>query len=140
MTKRTLAIVSAALLAACSAHAPIPIQNGEVCFRCRRVIVDKRLAAQAIGGGLVSNYRTSGCIAKYIAAHPEDQRTVYVTDYVTGKMVRPETAYFLETMNRDNGERDYIAYAKRSDVDAAAFAKRARWVRWDTVMVRAPSW
>jgi len=128
------------MLGACSAHAPLQIQSGEVCFRCRHVIVDSRLAAQAIGGGLVSNYRTSGCVAKYLLEHPEDQRTIYVTDYATGRLMRPAILYFVPTVNRDNGERDYVAYATRSDADAAAFARRTTWVRWSTVKERAATY
>ena len=125
------------LLGACSSIAPVPIHNGELCFRCRRVIVDSRLAAQTIGGGLVSNFRTSGCLGKYLAEHPQDTSTVFVSDFQTGKLVPADTAYFVPTLDRNTGERDYIAFASRSVADAEAFSRKASWVRWATVVQNA---
>jgi hypothetical protein len=122
---------------ACSSIAPVPIRNGEVCFRCRRVIVDSRLAAQTISGGLVSNFRTSGCLAKYLADHKDDKSALFVSDYATGKLIPADLAYFVPTVDRDTGEKDYMAFSSRSAADAEAFSRKASWVRWNAVIEKA---
>jgi hypothetical protein len=126
--------------AACSSVAPVKIDNGEVCYRCRRVIVESRLAAETIDRSLVSKFRTSGCLAKYLAQHPSDTSIVFVTDYKTGRLVAPSRAHFVPTVNRDNGEHDYVAYTDRAAADAEAFAHGVRAVTWDAVLDDARAW
>jgi len=133
MKKLSGGVVLALVVGACSSIAPVPIHSGEVCFRCRRVIVDTRIAAQAIDGGLVSNFRSAGCAAKYLVDHPNDTSAVFVTDYQTGKMFPAQRAFFVPTLNRDNGEKDYVAFVARSAADAEAFSRRTQWLTWSAV-------
>ena len=126
--------------AACSSVAPVKIDSGEVCYRCRRVIVDSRMAAETIDRSLVSKFKSSGCVAKYLALHPSDASFVFVTDYKTGKLVTPQRAHFVPTVNRDNGEHDYVAYLDRAAADADAFSHGMRAVSWDSVLDDARAW
>src|ERR1041384_3762028 len=125
---------------ACSSVAPVKVESGEVCFRCRRVIADSRLAAETIDRSLVSTFKTSGCVAKYLAQHPADASFVFVTDFKTGKLVTPSNALFVPTFNRDNGEKDYIAYADRAAADSEAFSRGTRAVTWTSVVDEARAW
>jgi hypothetical protein len=115
----------------------MPIQTGEFCFRCRRPISDMRLAAQTIGGGLASNFRAPGCLAKYLATHPDEQGTVFVTDFTSGRMVRAQAAVYVPTVNRDNGEHDFIAFSNRVAAQDEATARSTSFVTWDAVLAEA---
>jgi hypothetical protein len=137
MKKLTGGVLLLVAFGACSSIAPVAINTGDTCFRCRRPIIDTRLAAEGIDGTLVSKFRTSGCIARYLADHPADASKVFVTDFTTGKLVPAQNAFYVETLNRDNGEKDYIAFATRAAADAEAFSRRAQWLTWNAVTQRA---
>lgn len=137
---KLLPIAAAVLAAACSSVTPVKIQSGDVCFRCRRVIVDSRLGAETIDRTLVLKFRTSGCVAKYLAEHPQDASVVFVTDYPTGTLTSPRSARFVPTTNRDTGEKDYIAFAARAAADAEAFSRGTHAVTWDDVLTAAREW
>jgi hypothetical protein len=122
---------------ACSSIAPLPIHTGELCFRCKRPIADTRLAAQTIGGGYASNFRTPGCLAKYLADHPTEKDVVFVSDYAGGKMLLAQSAVFVPTLNRDNGERDYIAFRDRAAANAEAMTRQTSPVAWADVLEQA---
>jgi hypothetical protein len=122
---------------ACSSITPLPIHTGDLCFRCKRPIAETRLAAQTIGGGLASNFRTPGCLAKYLADHPAERNVVFVSDYAGGKMMRAESAVFVPTLNRDNGERDYMAFKDRVAANAEATARQTTTVTWIDVLEQA---
>jgi len=115
----------------------MPIRTGELCFRCRRPIIDTRLAAQTIGGGLASNFRAPGCLAKYLADHPADQSTAFVTDFASAKMIRAEAAVYVPIVNRDTGEGDYIAFSNRTTAQSEATARSTSLVSWDAVLEQA---
>lgn len=137
MRKLTLGTCLVLVLAACASIKPMPIRTGELCFRCRRPISDTRLAAQTIGGGLVSNFRAPGCMATYIAEHPGDQGAVFVTDFTSGRMVRAEGAVYVPTVNRDNGEHDFIAFSNRVAAQDEATSRSTSFVTWDAVLTQA---
>ena len=62
-------------------------------------------------------------------------RPVYVTDFRSGKMLRPEEARFVPVvLSRDTGERDYQAYRRQADADAAASEANTQPVSWPTVV------
>jgi hypothetical protein len=83
-------------LTSCSSIAPVKVNAGDQCFRCRRTITDGRLAGETIdSSGFVSKVRAPGCMAKYLVQHPEETGVVFVTDYTTGKMIGPERALFV---------------------------------------------
>lgn len=134
MRKLAVGALTVLLAGGCSSITPLPIRTGELCFRCRRTILDTRLAAQAIGGGLASNFRTSGCLAKYLAAHPEEKNIVFVSDYAGGRMLPAESAVFVPTLDRNNGERDYIAFRHRTAANAEAMARKTSPITWADVL------
>jgi hypothetical protein len=137
LRRLTLGALAVFFAGACSSITPLPIHTGDSCFRCKRPIADTRLATQAIGGGLASSFRTPGCLAKYLADHPAEQNVVFVSDYTGGKMVRAESAVFVPTLNRDNGERDYIAFKDRTAANAEATARETSPVTWIDVLEQA---
>jgi hypothetical protein len=77
-------------------------------------------------------------MATYLVAHPDERATLFVTDYTTGKMVSPDRATFVPVLvDRNTGERDYLAYLKTADADAAAQEAHTLPVSWDVVLERA---
>ncbi|MBI3492104.1 MAG: hypothetical protein HY047_10030 [Acidobacteria bacterium] len=135
-------LLSTALLAivavSCGSLQPVAVHTGDQCFRCRRTITEPKLAGEIIDGTFVSKFRTTGCMATYLADHPAESGTVFVTDYASGRMMRPDAAFFVPILlNRDTGERDYRAYQSRTDADAAAFEAHSVPVAWRAVLVAA---
>jgi len=138
--KRMLLGALVVSVTACSSVAPVKIESGEVCFRCRRVIADSRMAAETIDRSLVSKFKSSYCVAKYLAQHPDDKSFVFVTDYKTGKLISPDRARFVPIVNRDNGEREYVAFSDRAAADSEAFSKGTRAVAWADVLSDGREW
>ena len=133
---RALVVVVGAALMSCTSIAPMKVNAGDQCFRCRRTIQDARLAGETINdNGFVSKFRAPGCMAKYLVSHPDESGTIFVTDYTSGKMVAPESAWFVPVLlNRDTGERDYRAYRRDTDAMAAAVDAHTAPVRWSAVI------
>jgi hypothetical protein len=126
------------VMLSCSAIAPVRINAGDQCFRCKRLITDTRLAAEQIQGGLTSKYRAPGCMAKYLVAHPDEGGALFVTDYLSGKMIPPAEAIFVPVLlDRNTGETDYQAYKTGADASAAVLELKTRPVDWQTVLDRA---
>ena len=125
---------------ACTSVAPVKVQSGEVCYRCRRVIQDTKLAAETLDGKLVWKFRSVACVSRYLADHPQDKSQVFVTDYTTGNLVSPERALFVATFNRDNGEKDFIAFTDRAAANAEAYSRSVKPVDWQAVMSQARDW
>ena len=127
--------------AGCTSIAPVKVNVGDQCERCRRTIADERMAGEMIiGGQWVSKFRAPGCMAKYIVTHGDQQALVFVTDYATGKMIAPEAALFVPLLVDPNtGERDYRAFLQKADAIAAATALKSEAVSWKTVLDRARS-
>lgn len=135
-----LAAIGALLALSCSSVRPVAIQDGDQCFRCRRPIIEKTMAAELMDGNrFASKFRTSGCMAKYLADHRDETGITFVTDYATGRLVRPEGALFVPIVNRDTGERDYRAYLQKADADAAAAELHSVPIDWKTVLEKARS-
>lgn len=135
-----LAAVGALLTLSCGSVRPVAIQDGDQCFRCRRPIIEKTMAAELLDGTLASKFRTAGCMAKYLADHPEETGITFVTDYPTGKLVRPDGVLFVPVVvNRDTGERDYRAYLQKAAAAAAAAELHSVPVDWKTVLEKARS-
>lgn len=128
------------LATACSSIHPAPVQVGDRCFRCKRVISDVRVAAEYVDEmNMPVVFRSSGCMAKYLHAHPAEKATIFVTDYKTGRMVEADDAWFVPTQlaapDGRTQEDDYLAFASRKEAQAAA--GRATIVRWQRVLVTA---
>ena len=117
---------------------PQTIGEGEVCFRCRRVIANARLAAEIMDRNLPTKYKTAGCMATYVAAHPSDGSRYYVTDFASGGLIDAGRAFFVPVVTNDTtGERDYRAYLSRGQADIAAQLLGVQVVRWNAVVERA---
>jgi hypothetical protein len=133
-----LGLLSLVMLS-CASVAPVKVIAGDQCFRCKRIIHDERLAAESIDGNMfAAKFRGPGCMAKYIASHPDPTATVFVTDYSTGKMIASRNAFYVPiVVDRNTNETDYRAYARRPEAEAAAFELRTTAIRWDAVLDRA---
>ena len=137
MRKLALGVFLILIVGACASVKPMPIRVGEGCFLCRDPILDKRLAAQLIGGSLATNFETPGCLATYLVEHPADQGVVFVTDFVSGSMVEAPAAVYVPTLESASGKRDYIAFKEATDAQSEATARSTSPVAWDVVLERA---
>jgi hypothetical protein len=135
-----LAVLSLTVLS-CSSVAPFKVTAGDQCFRCRRYISNERLAAETIVGNdsyFVSKFRGPACMAKYLVAHPDEKPVIYVTDYTSGRMMRPAAAFYVpEIVDRSTNETEYRAYRQPADADAAAAELHTTPVSWDAVLDQA---
>lgn len=133
-----LALLPVALLS-CSSVAPIKVAAGDQCFRCRRYIRNERVATETIDSNrFVSKFRGPGCMAKYLVAHPDEQPTIFVTDYTTGRMIPPQQAWYVpELVDRNTGETEYRAYRHQLHADAFAAETGATPITWDAVLEQA---
>jgi hypothetical protein len=142
---RTLYIVLIAAIAmACASIKPAPIQVGDLCLRCRRPIGDLRLAGEVIDKLRAPHpFRTAGCMAKYVKAHPDEQfAAVFVTDRESGRMLEAEDAWFVPTVltTADGKKKEPDYYAFRSRTDAERFrTERQPLLRWAQVVAEAPA-
>jgi hypothetical protein len=88
----------------------------------------------------VTKFKTPGCLAKYLAEHPTETGTIFVTDYSTGKMMGPDRAVFVPVLlNSNTGERDYRAYQLADEANAAALDAHSVSVDWNSVVKKARS-
>ena len=122
----------------CSSIAPVKVNVGDQCFRCRRSITDTRVAGEMIQGQMVTKYRGPGCLARYLRDHPDETGRILVTDFTTGKWIAPENAAYVPVLlDRNTGESDYRAFAKTADAAAAASEAKTTPVDWKTVLDEA---
>lgn len=135
------AAIGALLMVSCSSVRPVAIHDGDQCFRCRRPIIEKAMAAELMDGNrFASKFRAPGCMAKYLVDHPDETGTTFVSDYATGKWLRPDGALFVPILlNRDTGESDYHAFASKADAAAAAADAHTAPIDWKTVLDKARS-
>jgi hypothetical protein len=117
---------------------PQTIGEGEVCYKCHRVITSAKLAAEIMDRNLPTKYKTAGCMAAFAAAHPGTGSRYYVTDFASGGLIEAEHAWFVPVVINDKtGERDYRAYYSRGMAGIAAQVLGAQVVRWNEVVERA---
>ncbi|MBS1818469.1 MAG: hypothetical protein JSU08_11100 [Acidobacteria bacterium] len=117
---------------------PQTIGEGEVCFKCRRVITNAKLAAEIMDRNLPTKYKTPGCMAAYAAHHPSGKARYYVTDFVSGGLIEAERAFFVPVVVNDKtNERDYRAYYSHGMADIAAQVGGSQVLRWDDLVGRA---
>lgn len=142
--KALYTVVVLLVLSACASIQPAAVQAGDRCVRCRRTIGDVRLAAEIIDQlNAPFPFRTSGCLAKYIKAHPAEKLAgVFVTDYRTGRMLAAADAWFvpvaLPQPDGRTSEDDYYAFGSRGDANAFR-ADRQPLLRWTQVVAAAPA-
>jgi len=121
---RTAAIVALALvMSACSSFSPVPVVAGDVCETCKKQIRDVKFAGEVITTqGVVLKFRTPECLATYTRAHPQMIAAKFVTDYNTGRFIRPENATYVRTVLDENTrEMTHAAFANFND--AVKFGK-----------------
>ena len=117
---------------------PQTIGEGEVCYRCHRVIANARLAAEIMDRNLPTKYKTAGCMAAYVATHPSDASRYYVTDFVSGGLIEAGHAFFVPVVVNDKtNDRDYRAYLSRGMAEIAAQVLGVEVIRWNAVVERA---
>jgi len=140
--KTMYALVIAVTAVACASIHPAPVQVGDRCLRCRRAIGDLRLAGEIIDRMHAPYpFRTPGCLAKYVKAHPQEQfLAIFVTDNRTGKMLPAGDAWFVPTVmtpaDGTKGEADYIAFRSRADAESF-LTERQPLLRWAQVVAEA---
>jgi hypothetical protein len=134
-------LMAGLVMVACSGMQPVQISAGDVCFRCRRIINEPRVAAEVIDkDGRAFKFRTAGCMAKFLKANPNEQFAgIFATDYATGRLVKVTAVKFVPTLigeGRDQAP-DYVAYY--ADEGAADAARRANTtpVDWQKVLADA---
>lgn len=142
--KALYTVVLVLVVSACASIQPSAVQAGDRCVRCRRPIGDLRLAAEMFDQ-LKAPYpfRTAGCLAKYVKAHPAEKlAAVFVTDYRTGKMLPADSAWFVPAaipqVDGKKAENDYFAFRSRSDAEALP-GERKVLLRWAQVVAEAPA-
>ncbi len=122
-------VVLAVFACACSSFQPVPVNAGDTCAGCAKQIADVKFAGEAITrGGSVLKFRTPECLANYVRQHPSDIAAKFVTDYPTGRMIRPESATYVRTVLDENTR----------EMTHAAFAQVAQAVQFGKDKVSSP--
>jgi hypothetical protein len=140
--KKLYVFVIVATLLACASIQPAAVTAGDICLRCGRPVSDARLAGEIIDAMRAPfPFRTAGCMAKYIKAHPDKALTaIFVTDQRTGRMLPASDAWFVPTTvatpDGKRSEKDYLAFRARSDA-AALQTPNAPLKRWAQVVADA---
>jgi copper chaperone NosL len=128
----------ALLVSACASVSPIPIRAGDVCFHCRRTIVDPSLAAEVISDqGHAFKFSSVTCLTEYLREHPEEGvRATFVTDHARGRLFAAGDAYYVRFVSDPTiGQVDFAAY--RDKAAASAFAAKNKTTPIDWAGVQA---
>lgn len=133
---RSLALVGLVLLVGACAVSPVPIASGDVCHNCKQAITEPRLAAEAIArDGTVMKFKGVSCLAEYMAKHREPMSALFVTDYASGRLIRPETAMYVRAVvDPESRAMEYFAF--RDVKEAVAFGDQhsMKPIDWPRVM------
>lgn len=133
-TALALTIVAAVTVIALAAPASkaAPIQAGDVCHRCARVITDQSLAAEGIAAsdGAVRKFRTVACMLAYLTESGE-KLDILVTDLASGRLTQARWASFVRTtVDRRTGAEDYVAFGEHGAARQFAHAQDAGPMSW----------
>jgi hypothetical protein len=138
---RTVCVALSSVAVLSCSVAPVKVVTGDQCFRCRRPILNERLAAETISGEgarFVAKFRGPGCMAKYLVEHPDAKAVVYVTDYASGRMIPPAGAFYVsQIVERNTGEIEYRAYGHQADAQSAAAELNSAPLSWNEVLDKA---
>ena len=137
MRKLALGAVLFLVVSACSAVSPMPIRTGEGCFQCRKPIANLKTAAQVVTEGMASNFDGSSCLAAYLVEHPQDKGAAFVADFPSGKMIPAGEAIYVLNVNRDNGERTYLAFSNATTAQSEATTRSTSPIAWDALLTEA---
>lgn len=134
----TVLVLSAGLAACAPPPRPVDVVLGEACERCKRPIIDERIAAERIGAnGFALKFRTIHCLSTWLGKREgADQGFVYVADF--GKKegwVRADRASFVRAIvNPNSMERDFIAFSDPARAAEAARKHNSAVVGWADVL------
>jgi hypothetical protein len=140
--KTLYAVIIGLTTLACASIQPARIEAGDRCLRCRRPILDLRLAGQIVDSmNAPFPFRTAGCLAKYVKANSGTQfNAIFVTDYRSGKMIAADSAWFvpaeIAAADGKSAEPDYYAFGSRSAAEGFK-ADSSRFLRWPQVVAAA---
>lgn len=128
------------LVGACASTSPVPIRAGDVCFHCRRAIVDTRMAAEAISQAQRAyKFSSVACLKEYLKEHPNEEfRAIFATDYARDKFVEVDKARFVKiTIDERTKAVDYVAFRFQEAATAFADQKQAPIIGWQEVLADA---
>ena len=138
MKSRAMLLMAGLVMVACSGMQPVQIAAGDVCFNCRKMITEPRVAAEIVDNdGRAFKFRTVGCMAKFIKGHPtETFENMFATDFATGRLVKVSAVTFVPTMMFEGRDRtlDYVAYYAKEGAAAAATREKTTPVDWSGVL------
>jgi hypothetical protein len=141
MKSRAMLLMAGLVMVACSGMQPVQIAAGDVCFRCRKMINEPRIAAEVIDkDGRAFKFRTAGCMAKFLKANPNEKFDgLFATDFATGRLVKVSAVKFVPTMLGEGRDRalDYVAYYAEEGAAEAARRENTTPIQWDAVLAAA---
>jgi copper chaperone NosL len=123
--------------AACASTKPVPITAGDICFHCRKMIIEPNMAAQVIGQTQHAfKFSSVGCLTDYLRDRPdENPRAIYVTDYSRGKMLAARGARYVKfTVDPRTNTTDYAAFRQEEEAEQFAAEHRSAVVTWNDVL------
>jgi hypothetical protein len=125
------------LVSACASVAPLPIRSGDVCFNCRRTIVDTSLAAEIISPeGRAFKFNSVVCLSEYLRDHPNEQlREVFVTDHGRQKLLPADDAWFVKFETAPPARStEFAAFRDKGVAQAFASENRSDIIDWAGVL------
>ena len=138
MKSRAMLLMAGLVMVACSGLQPVQIAAGDVCFNCRKMINEPRVAAEVIDkDGRAYKFRTAGCMAKWLKKNPtEKPAEMFATDYATGRLVKVTAVKFVPTMMGEGRDRalDYVAFYGDEGAVEAAQREKTQPVDWNGVL------
>ena len=128
------AILGLALLG-CSGANPVPIQAGDKCAHCDRIVSEPRLGAELVGtDGQTTKYHSPGCLADYLTTYTGGIKDIFVTDHDSGQLFSVESALFVrDRIDDKTGEHDYLAFRSATAAGAYAQERSSAAVDWAAV-------
>jgi copper chaperone NosL len=122
---------------ACASSKPVPITAGDVCFHCRKMIVEPNMAAEVIGQTQHAfKFSSVGCLTEYLRDRPnENPRAIFVTDYSRGKMLAASKAHYVKfKVDQRTNAMDYAAFRESQDATQFAAQHSSGVVTWNDVI------
>ena len=97
-------LILSAMLTGCAPPRPVNVVLGEACERCRRPIIEERLAAERVGdNGFAVKFRTIHCMSTWLGQHPAaSEGLLYVANYAKDGWVRADRASFVRVIVNPN--------------------------------------
>jgi hypothetical protein len=120
-----------------------PILAGDTCVRCKRIILERHVAAELLSphDGSALKFRTVRCMLLYMQTARDPGTDVFVVDYSTGKLIRATEAVYVPVAidmrtgipNYGVGNMDYLAFKSTHEADRAAYDYGVATLSWSAV-------